>query len=1610
MSRTIEAHKTDLLDKVMQTACWRLGDENCAPLKDFLLHYYALVPAEDIWGESPDALFGAAYSHFRLAAQRTPGEPRIRVYNPRLEEHGWRCEHSVIEIVTDDMPFLVDSVTAEVNRRELAVHRVIHPLLRVVRDAAGAAKRALPVAADGGEGIGESFMHVEITRQHEGALADIEAGIASVLADVRMVVEDWQPMRERLGAVVEDLGSGGPKGAREEVDEVVDFLQWLREDNFTFLGYRGYGFERSPETIMARVVRDSGLGVLRQTGVYVYDDLRDGAPLPPAVRAFADRPEPMLVTKSNQLASVHRRVHMDAINIKRYRDQGVVDGEHIFIGLFASPAYNRSARNIPWLRRKVERVVARAGFAPRSHDARALMNTLETFPRDELFQVTEDHLLATTVGILGLQHSQRVALFIRRDDFERFIACLVYVPRDRYTTELRLKIQAILERAFDGRVTAHYGQVGDQPLARLQVYIKTTPGEIPEYDADEVQAQIAAAARTWADGLAEALDGALGEGEGRRLFSRYARAFPPGYRERFNGMEAVADVRAAEQVLETGVLNMSLYRPLWAGEHQMRFKVFHLDDPIPLSQMLPLLEHLGVKVIDEVPHEVRIDVDGGRTVMIHDFGLETQTGAPIELRAITKHFQDTFRRVWRGEVESDRFNGLVLGAGLSWRQVAVLRTYCKYLRQAGIPFSQAYMEATLTQHPALAGDLVRLFETLFDPRLDDRDRRAERLRSDIAARLEEIASADDDRILRRFYNAIESSLRTNYFQRAADGGLKPYISIKLDSHRVDDLPAPRPMVEVFVYAPFVEGIHLRGGKVARGGLRWSDRREDFRTEVLGLMKAQMVKNAVIVPVGSKGGFIVKCPPDAGDREAFMAEGVRCYRTFICGLLDVTDNLAGGNVVPPSDLVRRDGDDPYLVVAADKGTATFSDIANGISADYGFWLGDAFASGGSQGYDHKKMGITARGAWESVKRHFRETGVDIQAQEFTVVGVGDMSGDVFGNGMLLSPHIRLLAAFDHRHIFIDPDPDPAVSFTERQRLFDLPRSSWMDYDRERISDGGGVFDRRSKTLELGESIRKMFGIEAGRVTPNELIRAILKAEADLLWFGGIGTYVKSDAENNAEVGDRANDAVRVDASELRCKVIGEGANLALTQLGRIEFARAGGRINADFIDNSAGVDCSDHEVNIKILVDAIVADGDLTDKQRNALLAEMTDEVAQLVLRDNYLQSQAITLIEAEGASSLENQARLMRMLERQGRLDRAVEFLPNEEVLAERASARQALSRPEIATLFSYCKIWLYDQILASDLPDDRHLAVDLVRYFPAPVRQRFRDRIPGHRLRRELIATGITNSLVNRVGGTFVTEIMEKTAMPAVDIARAYIIARDVFSVREVWEQIEALDNRVPASVQTTLHRQVQRLLERATQWFLRNGGSPLDITVNVSAFDTTIAGMEGVIASVLPDEVNSRILHRAGRYRDDGVPEALARRVAYLIVMPSACDIVRLAAARGIAADEVARLYFAVGEQLGFGWLRYQAEKLVGGSYWQKMAVAAVVEELYAHQRDITRNALGTVDRTVDGALDAWREENRTTVDRTLVLLNELEGLEAVDLSMLTVASRQLGALTEG
>ena len=1563
----------------------------------FARQYYRWVAPDDIAEHSEDDLYGAVLAHFTLARDRVPGVPKLRVYEPRVEPHGWQSAHTAVEIVTDDMPFLIDSVGIELARRGFGVHVMVHPVISVRRDEAGRLLEVLPAGSQGADGVvNESVIHAEVDRQiGEAGLDELSEHLLRVIGEVRAVVDDWQAMRSRALEIVDELSQGVEPVEREESDEVRAFLQWIEQGSFTFLGYRDYDLLEQDGEVGLRSVDGSGLGLLRAGG-------RAFRALPAEVRELAREPFLLNLTKANSRATVHRPAYLDYIGIKRIRD-GVVVGERRFIGLYTTSAYHASVGDIPILRRKRDMVLARAAFPHGSHNEKALIEILESHPRDELLQTPVGELLDIAIAILHLGERQRLRLIVRRDGFARFLSCLVYVPRDRFNTENRRRIEQILFRELGGTSIDYTTRVSESVLVRLHYIVHTGPGSEPGFDARDVETRLSAATRSWADDLEQALIAEHGEEAGHDLHRRYGDAFSVAYKEDWDAHATLADIPRIE-ALQAGELSISLYQPLEAPPGVLRAKVFRRETPLALSDIVPAFENMGVVVADERPYE--ISAEGEPPAWIYDFGLSLGGAGELAGDDVRSSFQEAFIRTWRGDAENDGYNRLVLRSGLTWREVTVLRAAAKYLRQAGTTFSDTYVEEALVAHPRIAALLIDLFRARLDPEQCD-ESTALQVRQAIEQQIDAVESLDQDRILRQFLDLLLAVLRTNYFQAAADGEPHPYLTLKLDPSRLAWLPLPRPQFEIFVYSPRVEGVHLRGGKVARGGLRWSDRREDFRTEILGLMKAQMVKNAVIVPVGAKGGFVVKRPPE-GDRDALLEEVVACYRTFISGLLGLTDNIVGGEIVPPRGVVRHDGDDPYLVVAADKGTATFSDIANAIAVEAGFWLGDAFASGGSSGYDHKKMGITARGAWESVKRQFRELGRDTQQEDFTVVGVGDMSGDVFGNGMLLSRHIRLIGAFNHRDIFIDPDPDPETSWEERSRLFALPRSSWTDYDEGLISAGGGIHSRSAKSIELTPQVRALLGIDAEALAPAELIRALMLAPVDLWWNGGIGTYVKAKTETHVEVGDKANDAVRVNAGELRCLVIGEGGNLGMTQQARIEYALGGGRVNTDAIDNSAGVDCSDHEVNIKILLDAVAAEGDLTEKQRNELLVEMTDEVAGLVLKDNYEQGETLSLAEAQAVSMLDVHARLIRALEHSGRLDRALESLPGEEEIAERKAARRGLTRPELSVLVAYSKMDLYDELLASDVPEDPHLSGELQRYFPAVLVERYPKPIRAHRLRREIIATQVVNNLLHGGGTTFSFRLREELGAAPAETARAYAVARDVFEMRPLWTAIEALDDRIATETQTAMLLEGRKLLERATRWLLRNRRRPLPIAETVEFFAAGTEQLYAALPRLLAAAEADALTPRVSALHDAGVPDDVAQRVASLGAIFSALDIVEVARETQLELERVGAVHFHAGATLQVHWLREAINALPRDDRWGVLARAALREDLNNLHRSLTGKVLRatTSDVGVDDSVAQWIAANPGS-ERFLATLADIQTGNALNTTTLPVAVRELRAL---
>jgi glutamate dehydrogenase len=1559
---------------------------------------YRSAAPEDINRYTPAALAALARLVQQRVAARKTGNCLVDLFNPSAEDKAYPTNECVLVAINDDMPFLFDSLTAELHAQSARVRAVFHPILRDGADATSVIVAVLdPV--------------IDAARQQS-----ITDGARAVFAQVFEAVRDWPKMMGQLKASIEGLKNHPPSISKADLDESIAFLEWLGDNHFTFLGTRDYRFSSAGDGQLA-AIEGSGLGVLTGNETRVLRGGADRTSLTPQIRAFLEQPEPLIITKSNERSLVHRRVHMDYVGVKTFDDKGNLAGERRFVGLFTSSAYSRRPSDTPLLRRKVEKVKAQAGLAPNSHDGKALAHILDTFPRDELFQISEEELSATALGILKLGERPKVRVFVRFDRFDRFVSVLVYVPRDRYDTQAREKIHRILADAFHGRMSAANPTLDDSVLARVHYIVGRESDERPQVTARALETRIRAAIRTWDDAFAEALSTHYGEDEGARLYHAREAQFSPGYTGMFSPSEASLDLEELEHLAarKDGLaLDVRAYRKADDEPSALRLKLYLLGEVMPLSTTMPIFEHLGMKVIAEDSFTIAFKDQAGRThdCVLLDFHMQRADGSTVALDDIKTPLEDAFRAVVSGNAESDGFNRLVIGAGLAWRDVTILRAAAKYLRQAGIQFSQDYMEQALARNPDIARMLVELFHALHDPSGDDRrEARARLVQTRIDKALHDVPSLDDDRMVRRLRNVIASVLRTNYYQTG-----RPTLAIKLDSQKVDELPAPRPLFEIFVYSPQVEGVHLRFGKVARGGIRWSDRREDFRTEVLGLVKAQQVKNAVIVPVGAKGGFFPKQLPLNATRDEAQAAGIAAYKLFIGALLDVTDNLHhDGSVVPPPDCLRYDADDPYLVVAADKGTATFSDIANGIAEDRGFWLGDAFASGGSHGYDHKKMGITAKGAWEAVKRHFREMGRDIQNEAFTCVGVGDMSGDVFGNGMLLSKVTRLLAAFDHRHIFIDPEPDPAKSWAERQRMFDLPRSSWADYDKSLISRGGGIFPRTQKEIPLSPEMKTLTGLDKDTATPNELMNALLKAKVDLLWFGGIGTYVKASSQTNADAGDRANDAIRVNGAAVRAQVIGEGANLGCTQLGRVEYAQAGGRINTDAIDNSAGVDTSDHEVNLKILFSGLLRRGDLTPEARDELLAEMTDDVAAHVLKDNYDQTLVLSVAQSRANKDLDAHGRFMRELESRGRLDRAVEFLPDDAQLRTRAQNKEGLTRPELAVLLAYAKLDLKDEMNASTLPDDPHFGGELASYFPDAAARKFPDELKNHRLKREIVTDVLANRIVNLAGPVFVARMKEMTGASGDEVVRVSVVAEGAFGLSALKKEVDDLDGKVDAGIQISMYADIAELLRRLGLWFMANVPANADFASTIALYRDGIEKLKGTFEGLVSPFEKQDTLDRITELEQAGVPHAVADEIGALPLFGTAPEIAQLAYNKELSVDLVAGAYFTIGAEVGIDRLRGLSKRIIGLEHWDRLAIRRLNDDLFTAQRALTGDALALLDPArkngtrVDGAAAAkeWVKRSQDKLARVKDFLAALEAAGDLSIAKLTLANSQIREL---
>ncbi|RJU02935.1 NAD-glutamate dehydrogenase [Arthrobacter frigidicola] len=1587
-------------------------------LEDFIEHYYEHLAGEDAEAYSGSALRDRALTHRRLAEVRAAGEPVVDVFN--------QGEASVVAIVTDDMPFLVDSVTAELVRQGCAIHLVVHPTFVAARDEASHALNGLQrVPSSAGSSSGdtaalpdishlipgassiESWMSIEINRiPDEKARGKLIDGLHKVLADVRAAVHDWPAMRAQVQNIADSLDGVAGGSSIPDLRQAQELLRWLDDGNFTFLGYKEYDLVVEDGLDALCVRHGSGLGLLRDT-----DADRRIQHLTSAGRAKAREKRALVITKANSRSTVHRAAYLDYIGVKSFDAQGNVNGERRFIGLFATSAYTGSVRNVPIVRDKVTEMLRLCGFPSDSHSGKDLLSIAETYPRDELFQIEVEDLVNTAMGILRLQERRRTRLFLRPDIYGRFMSALVYLPRDRYTTSVRLRIEDELRTTFHADSIDFEARVSESALARLFFRIRLARGgEVPQVDSTELEERLVRAARSWAEGIAEVARDRFDHEEAERLSGLWGEAFPAGYRVDYEVEEALEDVSRFEALDgSTGAPGMHVYVPQRPGaEEDARLKLY-LMEPKSLTQILPFLHNLGLEVLDERPFEIeRAD---GQQYFLYDLGLRYPAGiSPLETADLLK---EAFAAAVVGASESDTFDRLVVREHFSWRQVLILRSYAKYMRQIGNANSYGFVADTLLRNAGVARALVALFEARFDPDLtSDREAAAAAARVDLASGLERVVTLDADRVLRSYANLIDATLRTNYFQN------KRHVSFKLDTPSIEGAPFPRPRFEIWVYSPQVEGVHLRFGEIARGGLRWSDRREDFRTEVLGLVKAQTVKNAVIVPTGAKGGFFPKQLPDPTvDRAAWLNEGTESYRTFIRALLDITDNLVTVDgketVVTPERVVRHDGDDSYLVVAADKGTASFSDIANGLSAEYGFWLGDAFASGGSVGYDHKAMGITARGAWESVKRHFSEFDLDTQTQDFTVVGVGDMSGDVFGNGMLLSEHIKLVAAFDHRHIFLDPNPDPAASHAERRRLFELPRSSWEDYDASLLSEGGGIYPRQSKSVPVSDQVRAVLGLEDSVTTlsPPELLKAILSAPVDLLYNGGIGTYVKSSAETNAEVGDRANDAIRINGSDLRVKVVGEGGNLGMTQRGRIEAALNGVVLNTDAIDNSAGVDCSDHEVNIKIFVDRMVKLGRMTPEERPGFLHSMTDEVSELVLRDNI--DQNVLLLNdrqriIEWSPSFE---RLMDWLEAHADLDRGLEALPTTKVLRARIEAGKGLTSPELSVLAAYAKIELAKALTNSDLPDDPWFSGTLRRYFPHQLVERFGDLLDTHPLRREIIATTVANDMVNMGGITFAFRVMEETSVSESAVARAFVALREIYELDSIVTALEALPADFPTEHWCEVHLDLRRLLDRAVRWFVNHVEASTPVEESIAAFKPLIDPLRSRLSSFVRGGDLERVRKWTAVAQERGLPESIVTTWAEQFESFALLDIAFSTRRVDEPVEDIARVYYAVYDYFDVDNLLERITHLPRKDRWQALARAALRDDLYSTVADITVAVLKASERLRGGEpmarLHEWEAQHADQLARARNMFDEVNRLEQDDISSLSVALRLLRSI---
>ncbi len=1617
MSYKFEEGKDFIIDMVIDKIKTKMTDEQAVFCANFFRQFLQTVAIEDLQEWGMDDLYGAMINFWNFMQQRSPEETKIRIYNPDFERHGWQTTHTVIEIITKDIPFLVDSLRMAINRLGLVSHLIIHMGgLYVTRDSHNNhITKVLPRTVNNADILVEAPIFIEIDRQTDPKILEqLHNNIERVLEDNRAVVEDWSLMRQKVREAVIELESAADTISPAEKKETKDFLQWIEDDHFTFLGIRDYEIVRNDLEIILQPLAETGLGVLRSD--ISKSRVRSFAEMTPEARELTLSSRALVMSKTTTQATVHRQAYTDYIGVKRFNKKGEVIGEMRIIGLYNSEFYNTKLEDIPFLHLKYAHIMEESQLDVKSHAGKVLLNILENLPRDYMIEGSENELLEIAMGIYYMQERRRIRLFARADLYRRFISCLVYVPKERFNTELLQSMQKVLSESFHAEEVTFSTLFSESVLARIHFIVRTNPDDDTVWDYKEIEQKLIDVGRSWTDDLQFLLADSFGEERSNKLFNTYKNVFSSSYMDSFSPRTAVYDIKHIEAISETNPLIMNFYRPLDELPSNFHLKIYQHNVTIPLSDVLPIVERLGMRAISERPYLLKFA--NKSITYINEFTLQYVGNMSFSIDEIKELFQNAFMSLWLGEAENDGFNQLVLSAGMNWRQVVILRLYAKYFKQIGMTFSQEYIENALNNNPVIASKLVQLFELRFNPQhLPTREELFTQQVNELLACLENVSNLDEDRIVRQYIQVITATLRTNFYQLDNDLKNKDYISIKLNSKLIPKLPKPHPLCEIFIYSPRFEGVHLRGGKVARGGIRWSDRREDFRTEVLGLMKAQQVKNAVIVPSGAKGGFVPKRLP-VGNREEILAEAVTCYREFISGLLDITDNYQDSDnsqlepvIRKPQNVICYDENDPYLVVAADKGTATFSDIANAISLENNFWLGDAFASGGSVGYDHKKMGITARGAWESVKRHFYQLNFDMNTTDFTVVGIGDMAGDVFGNGMLLSRHILLVAAFNHMHIFIDPNPNAEISFQERERLFNLPRSSWTDYDRTLISKGGGVFNRNAKAIAVSKEMKQLFNIKSAEIEPNELVKIILRAKVDLLWSAGIGTFVKAQSETHTDVGDRTNDATRINAKQLRCKMVGEGGNLGLTQLARIEYALNNGLIYTDFIDNSAGVSCSDKEVNIKILLNIIVMAGDLTLKQRNELLETMTEEVAALVLKENFLQTRAISLTASQGVRNLDLQMRYINELERSGKIDRAIEYIPDEKIIIERKLMGLNITPPTMAVLLCYSKTTLKEQILSTNVPEDAYLKTLLTSYFPKPLQERFSTQMESHPLKREIIATKLSNIIINEMGFTFVYRMQEETGAPVSAILRAYMIARKVLSIESIWSKLEELESFIGVDLQIELVMLYVRILRRVTRWFLRNLRTRLNISKAIKNYENGMQDFKKAIPNVFGEGNLVQYQEYMQQHLQQGIHETFSQELSASRFLFSAMDIIEVAHSRELSVDKVAEIYFAIGEYLDLAWIRTQIISHPCENNWESLSREALRDELDWQQRQLASGIIGLSknEKNYLSCFNDWSESHSGLIERWRQILADLRASPTLNYTMFFVAIRELLDLTQ-